>query len=156
VVPWRDGRENVRRRLGDVLAGLGGDADEALSTAYELLDRSTAFQSSTIAHALVEALDRTLRAHADHDVLAFHEADPRPNDLHEGRPTRRLRARYWLREADEATQGVALQTVDYALGLIGSLQKYKHAEKAARRTLTALTVAVEAALVALVLNDEDQ
>jgi len=117
----------MARRLRDRLAELDSSLPNRLDGAWERVSHAGPDALSQAAHSLQEAIDWTLRAAApDAVVLEWHVQARRPaTELSRGRPTRRLRAEYILRERAHDRKAVDMWLK--ALGeLVSVIEEMKH------------------------------
>jgi hypothetical protein len=110
------------------LAPLGRGIVAKWEGAWERLERIGPDAASQAAHSLVELIDRSLRSAApDRDVLQWHDEEGLPESaLYKGKPTRRLRLQYLVRnrESDRAPAEILFTSL---LKLMEHLQDQKHA-----------------------------
>lgn len=99
-------RDALGNHLRQALASIHPDLTRRLDGAWERISRPGPDSGSQAAHSLMELLDWTLRLAAPNDeVLAWHDRENRSaKELHEGKPTRSLRAKYILRDRSADTK----------------------------------------------------
>lgn len=155
VEPWLTGHQKSRDRLLKRLAQLDPAIAELLVGAWEDIERNGPAAVSKASHCAAEVLDRTLRAISPNDAsLDWHAAEGRPDaELHNARPTRRLRIAFALhqRPGIEA-KVVAAQTEALAAttaSLQTKLQAGKHASAGELELVRGYLVALEAMLTQL-------
>jgi hypothetical protein len=160
VEPWEAGAAGVRGELFAALRAIDANIVAFLEGGWDDVVRSGSAAPSKIAHCVVEVVDHTLRALAPPEAaLAWLQREgqrPGKADVHDGRPTRRGRVAYALRDRPgdrrlvqnqaEALAGLVAQVQEQAQGI-------KHAPGAATVTQARmLLVTVEALLMQLVLS----
>lgn len=118
----RESRAVLVTRLDEHCPG----ASEQLLGAWERLEKPGPAAVSQAADSIVELVDRTLRSLAPNDeVLLWHADEGRPEDeLHQGRPTRRLRVFYIFRSAGHPDRAAA--AADHLIALCQLAQGEKH------------------------------
>ena len=94
------GRDALGERLRETLGSLHEDLPGQLDGAWERIHRPGPHAASQAAHSLMELIDWALRLGApDDEVLLWHASEGKgAEELHEGKPTRSLRAKYILRD----------------------------------------------------------
>lgn len=93
-------RDGLGEQLRETLGSLHRELPGRLDGAWERIRRPGPDAASQAAHSLMELIDWALRLGApDEEVLPWHAQEGRSADeLHEGKPTRSLRAKYILRD----------------------------------------------------------
>lgn len=112
--------------LRDRLEALDPTLLRRLDGAWERVNDTGADAASQACHSVQELLDGTLRCAAPDDhVLRWHTETQRDaNELHNGKPTRVLRAKYLVRDrADGPAARLFLSSIN---GIVGVLQSGKH------------------------------
>jgi len=112
--------------LRDRLEALDPALLRRLDGAWERVNDTGADAASQACHSVQELLDGTLRCAAPDDhVLRWHAETKRDaNELHNGKPTRVLRAKYLVRDrADGPAARLFLSSIN---GIVGVLQSGKH------------------------------
>jgi hypothetical protein len=123
-----------------------------LDGAWERINEGGTDAGSQAANSLMESVDWTLRTLAPEDeVLAWHDAQGRPSDeIVSGRPTRKLRFRYIVR--DQPHKEPATDLYRRAVGdLVRAIQRPKHHLQATNpRALAPIALSVEGFLLFLI------
>ncbi|GIF10334.1 hypothetical protein [Actinoplanes teichomyceticus] len=125
VEPWHAGTVAARTELHAALRAIDPSIADFLIGAWEDVERKGAAAASKIAHCVVEAVDHTLRALAAPDAAAAwlrrDGRSPAKTDFDGGKPTRRGRIAYALR--DRPGDRLLVQNQEAALaGLVAQLQ----------------------------------
>ncbi len=140
--------DESRAQLRARLAGLDANLPRRLQGAWESVSAGGADAASQAAHSLQELIDGSLRLAAPDDaVISWHKSSSRPEDeLHGGKPTRVLRAKYLLRNRrhDQTAGRLYLRSLD---DLCDALQGHKHRLHAAdEQIISYLALTVEGCL----------
>lgn len=121
LVLSRDGLNEALRRK---LTALNMNLAARLDGAWDSVASGGPDAASQAAHSLMELLDWSLRLAApDDEVLRWHTETRRPaKEVHKGRPTRTLRARFILRERadDQLAVRLHLRAITDVAGVIES------------------------------------
>lgn len=125
-----------------------------LDGAWERLERPGPDSASQAAHSVQELLDWTLRMAApDAAVLAWHKDTDRPaHEVSDGRPTRRLRGLYIVRErpGSDRVVGLHLKSLRETSSV---LQKFKHEGGGSPADVRYILVQLEGTLGFLLSNE---
>lgn len=125
-----------------------------LDGAWERIHCGGADAASQAANSLMEALDWTLRLLSPDDhVLAWHADEGRPEkELHNGKPTRTLRARYAVRLQPEKQRAAELY-IKSVQEFVTVIQSSKHSvETRSADTLASVALIVEGVLYFLIVD----
>ncbi len=165
VEPWVSGLAASRKLLLDRLGGLDGTVPDLLREAWHQVERDGTSAVSMAAHAVVEVIDRTLRAVApEQAVLEAHASGRLNSDAvydKSGKlaPTRDGRIAYALLERrPEEARLVAAQTkalVKSVTFVHEDLQAGKHASEGTVGLICTYLVSVEATLTQLLYEPGD-
>jgi len=165
VEPWVSGLAASRKLLLDRLGGLDGTVPDLLREAWHQVERDGPSAVSMAAHAVVEVIDRTLRAVApEQAVLEAHASGRLNSDAvydKNGKlaPTRAGRIAYALLERrPEEARLVAAQTkalVKSVTFVHEDLQAGKHASDGTVGLIRTYLVSVEATLTQLLYEPGD-
>jgi len=127
--PWERAPGEVRERMLERLDAIDSRLVPKLKGAWDRVGSPGPDGVSQCATSVVELIDWFLRTAAPEDeVLRWHGKEGRPEEeLHDGRPTRALRAKFLLR--DRQPDGPLASAYVQALVTIGAeLQGMKHAD----------------------------
>ncbi|MCA1706356.1 MAG: hypothetical protein LC808_25075 [Actinobacteria bacterium] len=120
-------REGLAEELRNRLGSLHPDLPSRLDGAWDRIAAAGPAAASQAAHSLIELVNWSLRIAApDEDVISWHALRRRPmNELHEGRPTRSLRAKFILRDRpdDQTAARLYLRALN---DLVDTIQSLKH------------------------------
>ena len=165
VEPWVSGLAASRTLLLDRLGGLDGSVPDLLREAWHQVEQDGPAAVSMAAHAVVEVIDRTLRAVApDHAVLEAHAAGRLNQDAVYDRngtlaPTRAGRIAFALlqRRPEEAklVSAQAKALVKNVTFVHEDLQAGKHASDGTVGLIRTYLVSVEATLTQLLYEAGD-
>lgn len=165
VEPWVSGPQRSRTMLLDRLGALDGTIPELLQAAWDQVERNGPAAVSMAAHAVVETVDRTLRAVApDGAVLLAHSTGTLKKDavyLRDGTnaPTRAGRIEFaLLQRRPGETKLVAAQAKALASTVTlvhKELQAGKHASEGAVGLIRTYLVSVENVLTQLLYEPGD-
>jgi hypothetical protein len=150
VQPWQSARDEARRLLYGKLELLDPAIPTIIDGAWHDVSLNGPASTMKIANAVVEMLDRSLRAAAPESVvLSWHSDAGRPaGELNEGRTTRSLRYQYLAVRA--GLPGPLVKTQASALtALMGEAQKAKHSAAIDHVTAQVLLVTAESFLASL-------
>ncbi len=156
--PWQTGPSSARADLFDILAVLDPELPDWLKAAWDDIVRDGPKSASKVANCAVECIDRALRVAAPTaDVLVWLEGIPSKSDyLHDGRPTRKARVMFVMRNRARRDTALAVAQID-ALGkliqeVMNNLQSVKHGEAPSIVTMRSWVLAAEGALTQLFVH----
>lgn len=156
--PWQTGPTRAREDLFTLLAALETDLPDWLKAAWDDIERDGPKAASKIANCTVECIDRTLRVVADVDsVMAWvASVGHRPGWLSEGRPTRRAKIMFVMRERSKRDTRLAVAQVEALVTLVqdvmDNLQSVKHGDAPSMAVMRGMVQATEGALSQLLLH----
>jgi hypothetical protein len=150
VQPWEAAREETRQLLRRRLAELDPAIPLFIDGAWHDVSLNGPAATMKIANAVVEMLDRSLRAAApDAAVLSWRQATGRPDsELNDGRPTRALRFRYIAHEARLPEPLIQSQVTSLS-ALMKEAQKAKHSVAVEHTTARVFLITAESLLTSL-------
>jgi hypothetical protein len=156
--PWQSGPAEARIDLFEVLAELDPGLPDWLKAAWDDIVRDGPKAASKIANCTVECIDRALRVAAPlNDVSDWLLTIPnRPEYRANGKPTRRAKVMYVMRDRADRDAKLAATQVDTLAGLVQevvqNLQSVKHGEAPSMATMRSWVLAAEGALSQLFLR----
>lgn len=156
--PWQTGPSQAREDLFAELAALEAGLPDFLKAAWEDIARDGPKAASKIAHCAVECIDQTLRAVAAvDDVMAWVAVvGEKPGWLSNGRPTRRAKVMFAMRNRSKRDARLAVSQVEALVTLVQdvmeNLQSVKHGEAPAIAVMRGWVMATEGALSQLLLR----
>ncbi len=155
---WQTGPSQAREDLFAELAALEAGLPDFLKAAWEDIARDGPKAASKIAHCAVECIDHTLRAVAAvDDVMAWVAViGEKPGWLSNGRPTRRAKVMFAMRNRSNRDARLAGSQVEALVTLVQdvmeNLQSVKHGEAPAIAVMRGWVMATEGALSQLLLH----
>jgi len=155
---WQTGPSQAREDLFAELAALEAGLPDFLKAAWEDIARDGPKAASKIAHCAVECIDHTLRAVAAvDDVMAWVAVvGEKPGWLSNGRPTRRAKVMFAMRNRSNRDARLAVSQVEALVTLVQdvmeNLQSVKHGEAPAIAVMRGWVLATEGALSQLLLH----
>lgn len=155
---WQTGPSQAREDLFVELAALEAGLPDFLKAAWEDISRDGPKAASKIAHCAVECIDHTLRAVAAvDDVMAWVAVvGEKPGWLSDGRPTRRAKVMFAMRNRSNRDARLAVSQVEALVTLVqdvmDNLQSVKHGEAPAIAVMRGWVLATEGALSQLLLH----
>lgn len=156
--PWQTGPSQAREELFAELAALEAGLPDFLKAAWEDISRDGPKAASKIAHCAVECIDRTLRVVAAvDDVLAWVKiVGEKPGWLSEGRPTRRAKVMFAMRNRSDRDARLAVSQVETLATLVQdvmqNLQSVKHGQAPVVAVMRGWVLTTEGALSQLLLH----
>lgn len=157
--PWQTGPTDARTDLFGVLASLDSGLPDWLKAAWDDIGRDGPKAASKIANCIVECIDRALRIAAPPaDVVVWLNTIPsKQGYLHDGKPTRRAKIMFVMRNRAARDAKLAAAQVDALVILVqevtNNLQSVKHGEAPSIATMRSCVLAAEGALAQLFLHD---
>lgn len=159
--PWQTGPSQAREDLFAELAALEAGLPDFLKAAWEDIARDGPKAASKIAHCAVECIDHTLRAIAAvDDVMAWVAiVGEKPGWLASGRPTRRAKVMFAMRNRSRRDARLAVSQVEALVTLVQdvteNLQSAKHGEAPVVAVMRGWVLATEGALSQLLLHHQN-
>lgn len=156
--PWQTGPSQAREDLFAELAALEAGLPDFLKAAWEDIARDGPKAASKVAHCSVECIDHTLRAVAAvDDVMAWVAiVGEKPSWLSDGRPTRRAKVMFAMRNRSKRDASLAVSQVEALVNLVQdvmeNLQSVKHGEAPVMAVMRGWVLATEGALSQLLLH----
>lgn len=156
--PWQTGPSQAREDLFAELAALEAGLPDFLKAAWEDIARDGPKAASKVAHCSVECIDHTLRAVAAvDDVMAWVAiVGEKPGWLSDGRPTRRAKVMFAMRNRSKRDASLAVSQVEALVNLVQdvmeNLQSVKHGEAPVMAVMRGWVLATEGALSQLLLH----
>jgi len=125
-----------------------------LKAAWDDIARDGPKAASKIANCVVECIDRALRLAAPpHDVsMWLATVPPKQGYLHEGKPTRRAKIMFLMRNRAGRDGQLAAAQVEALVVLVNNLQSVKHGSAPSITTMRGWLLAAKGALEQLFLQ----
>lgn len=156
--PWQTGPARAREDLFAALALLQPDLPDWLKAAWEDIERDGPKAASKIANCTVECIDQTLRVVATvGNVMAWiADVGEQPGWVYEGRPTRRAKVMFVMRQRSKRDARLAASQVEALAALVQDvmvdLQSVKHGPAPTIAAMRGMVQATEGALSQLLLH----